>query len=224
MSLPCPSWVQITWFGKNKANACILDINIRSCGSNPCYLYSSLCPYAIVMSLISRMTSTAQRFMRSIARRSLGLAKLCSCENLHRSLDQISSHTSQCMRYLWKPRPSIRTTSQVLGRSLSTVSKWRTYSYFEFAIVLGGKESFERNRLPFKNIWMMLIDRQAKRHDAVFILLKKSLLMVRHEIVHDRGNYKGKKIDNRRIRNGVVVWHLTKDGQEAGSAKPCIAS
>jgi hypothetical protein len=91
------------------------------------YLYSSLVPYAIMISGSSVMTALAAAFMSSRARRSLGFSKACLSENLLK-INLICNHC-RGETHLWKPRPSIRTTIHVFGSRRSLCSKVFTYSY-----------------------------------------------------------------------------------------------
>lgn len=67
----------------------LLDVAFQS------HLYSSLTPYAMMMSGNSAMTALAAPFMRSNAFRSLGFSKAYLLENLRITLDSSFLHTTK---------------------------------------------------------------------------------------------------------------------------------
>lgn len=99
-------------------------------------LYSSLMPYAIVMSGKSATTTLAAKFMRSSALRSFGFSKPYLAHILSETQGRVRPWSKKVERgerehvfgYFVKARPSIRTTIQVFDKRESACSKARTYS------------------------------------------------------------------------------------------------
>ena len=82
------------------------------------------------------MVASAAAFIKSRARRSLGFWKPCLFANLTGMVNNGYSmdHVRFLSSYLWKPRPSTRTTMKVLGSKVERSSNSLTYSYLEFAM------------------------------------------------------------------------------------------
>lgn len=114
-------------------------------------LYSSLTPYAMVISGSSAMTALAAAFMRSRARLSFGFSKPYLLANLgegeHGFLDTQRQGRGQWMNaaaYLVNPLPSILMTIHVFGSSLSGCSNCLTYSNLQYV----SHDLFAGNAMP----------------------------------------------------------------------------
>lgn len=91
--------------------------------------------------------------MRSIPRRSFGFSKAYLSVNLPRC-EKWYYEAQSIEPNLWKPLPSIRTTTQVFGSSKSACSKALTYSYlqsFSNGLRTGKTEGFTLN-WPFSGL------------------------------------------------------------------------